>query len=131
MFPLSDQAGTPTAPTPPLWNPPPISRGKKKPPTPERAAKPANAVNDSQNAPPAMNTVPATAVITAHRRLDGLERRLAGLVGTVMAAHAPEWADARSPREQTTRPRPATTPALMTKGLLGAGWCGRPSGRSR
>ena len=34
MFPLSDQAGTPAAPTPPRWNPPPISRGKKKPPTP-------------------------------------------------------------------------------------------------
>ena len=36
MFPVSDQAGTPAAPTPPRWNPPPISRGKKKAPTPER-----------------------------------------------------------------------------------------------
>ena len=34
MFPLSDQAGTPAAPTPPQQNPPPISRGKEKPPTP-------------------------------------------------------------------------------------------------
>ena len=34
MFPFSDQAGTPAAPTPPQWNPPPISRGKEKPPTP-------------------------------------------------------------------------------------------------
>src|SRR5699024_357012 len=51
-------------------------------PTPERAARSANAVNDSQNAPPAMNTVPATAVITA-------QRRLAGLVGSVMTAPAP------------------------------------------
>lgn len=34
MFSLSDQAGTPAAPTPPRWNPPPISREKEKPPTP-------------------------------------------------------------------------------------------------
>ena len=34
MLPLSDQAGTPAAPTPPRWNPPQISRGKEKPPTP-------------------------------------------------------------------------------------------------
>ena len=34
MFSLSDQAGTPAAPTPPRWNPPQISRGKEKPPTP-------------------------------------------------------------------------------------------------
>lgn len=34
MFPLPDQAGTPAAPTPPQQNPPPISRGKEKPPTP-------------------------------------------------------------------------------------------------
>ena len=32
MFPFYDQAGTPIAPTPPRWNPPPISREKKKPP---------------------------------------------------------------------------------------------------
>lgn len=31
---VSDQARTPAAPTPPRWNPPPISRGKGKPPTP-------------------------------------------------------------------------------------------------
>ena len=36
MFSLSDQAGTPAAPTPPRWNPSPISRGKEKLPTPER-----------------------------------------------------------------------------------------------
>ena len=30
MFLLSDQARTPAAPTPPRWNPPPISRGKGK-----------------------------------------------------------------------------------------------------
>src|SRR5699024_7641232 len=35
---------------------------------PEREARSASAVNDSQNAPPAMNTVPPTAVPTAHRR---------------------------------------------------------------
>ena len=29
MLPLSDQAGTPAAPTPPRWNPPPISRERK------------------------------------------------------------------------------------------------------
>ena len=36
MFPLSDQAGTPAAPTPPRWNPAADQPGKKKPPTPER-----------------------------------------------------------------------------------------------
>lgn len=30
MLPLSDQAGTPAAPTPPRWNPPPIRWGKRK-----------------------------------------------------------------------------------------------------
>lgn len=30
MFPLSDQAGTPAAPTPPRWNPPPIRWVKRK-----------------------------------------------------------------------------------------------------
>src|SRR5699024_641049 len=36
---------------------------------PEREARSASAVNDSQNAPPAMDTVPTTAVPTAHRRV--------------------------------------------------------------
>ena len=37
-------------------------------PIPERAARSASDVNESQNAPAAMNTVPATAVIAAQRR---------------------------------------------------------------
>src|SRR5690606_12381590 len=37
-------------------------------PIPERRARSARDVNDNQNAPAAMNTVPATEVMTAHRR---------------------------------------------------------------
>ena len=37
-------------------------------PIPDRAARSASEVNDSQKAPTAMKTVPATAVDTAHRR---------------------------------------------------------------
>ena len=36
MFPLSDQAGTPAAPTPSPVEPAADQPGKKKPPTPER-----------------------------------------------------------------------------------------------
>ena len=36
MFPLSNQAGTPAAPTPPPVEPAADQPGKKKPPTPER-----------------------------------------------------------------------------------------------
>ena len=37
-------------------------------PTPDLAARSTSAVKESQNAPAAMNTVPDTAVTTAHRR---------------------------------------------------------------
>ena len=57
-------------------------------PIPDRAARSASAVKDSQKAPAAMNTVPDTAVTTAHRRPAVLLATVLLATGVVITAPA-------------------------------------------
>ena len=72
--------------------------------------------DDSQNAPAAMNTVPATAVIAAQRRPS--DSRL--------TARPPKAADGGLAVRSNQRPAPWSRPA----GQMRAGWLGRQSARS-
>src|SRR5690625_2267179 len=87
---------------------------------PERRARSARAVNDSQNAPSAMSTVPATAVMTAmrppRRRITGTEVRT-----DVM----------RAPAQQCVVVGAEGCPdAHQSQRTVWDGWCGRQSGSS-
>ncbi len=88
-------------------------------PIPERAARSANDVNDSQNAPAAMNTVPATAVIAAQRRPP--DSRLT-------AQPSPRLRTVGSPSDRTTDPRSGSGRRASLR--MRAGWLGRRSARS-
>ena len=82
---------------------------------PDRRARSASAVNDSQNAPAAMNTVPVIAVTTANRRPRGETVSVVRMRSPALVIRAPHAA------------RPLR--ALQTYAVWG-GWCGRRSGSS-